>query len=106
MNSLLMALAFLLATPAPSPAPTSGPVLTVHIRDFSFNPAAASVHAGDTVLFVNDDPATHDVTGNDVKSGPIAPGKSWTYTFAKAGTYAYICSYHPSMKGTITVTSP
>lgn len=110
MHTLSIALALLLAaaTPSPSPsaAPTSAPALTVHVRDFSFNPATATIHAGDSVLFVNDDPATHDVTGDAIESGPIGPGKSWTYTFTKAGTYAYVCSYHPSMKGTITVTSP
>ncbi|HET7814062.1 MAG TPA: cupredoxin domain-containing protein [Candidatus Baltobacteraceae bacterium] len=104
MKTLLISLALLFAAATPTPAPTTAPVLTVHIRDFAFAPSAATVHAGDTVEFVNDDPATHDVTSDAVKSGPIAPGKHWTHTFADAGTYAYICSYHPSMKGTITVT--
>ena len=33
----------------------------------------------------------------------IAPGKSWKWTASKAGVYDYVCTLHPTMKGTITV---
>jgi len=29
---------------------------------------------------------------------------TWSYTFAKAGTYAYLCDFHPWQTGTIIVT--
>ena len=38
------------------------------------------------------------VTNNGASSGII----SWTPS--EAGTYYYICEYHPSMLGTITIT--
>jgi hypothetical protein len=34
----------------------------------------------------------------------LSQGQTWSYTFSKAGTYSYICSIHPNMTGSITVT--
>lgn len=79
------------------------PAAMVHMKDFAFKPAALTVHLGDTVTFQNDDGATHNVTGDGLSSGDIEGGKSWTHTFTKAGTYAYLCTYHDGMRGTITV---
>lgn len=76
---------------------------TVHITDFAFKPAELTVHTGDTVVFQNDDSVTHNVMGEGLNSGDIEGGKSWTYTFSKAGTYTYVCTYHDGMKGTVTV---
>jgi plastocyanin len=96
MKSMLVALLFtLLAQQQP----------TVHMSNFAFKPSALTVHAGDTVVFTNDDDVTHNVTADGFKSGDVAGGKSWSYTFTKPGTYAYVCTYHPGMSGTITVTS-
>jgi len=36
-------------------------------------------------------------------SGDIAPGESFTMTFDRPGTYAYHCSNHPAMQGTVIV---
>jgi plastocyanin len=62
------------------------------------------VGTNNTVTFVNQDSTKHTVTANDgsFDSMDIAPGGSWTHTFA-AGTYSYHCTYHNWMKGTITV---
>jgi plastocyanin len=62
------------------------------------------VQTGQTVVFQNDDDVPHNVTADAFKSGDVNGGKSWKYTFTKAGTYAYVCTYHPGMKGSITVT--
>jgi plastocyanin len=36
--------------------------------------------------------------------GTMKPGEAVSFTFAKAGTYRYDCSFHPqNMKGTVTV---
>lgn len=83
------------------------PVVTVHMKDSFFKPESIQVHSGDKVLFVNDDEIGHTVTSADrsFDSNDIAGGKSWQYTFAHSGTYAYVCVYHPWMKGNITVTT-
>jgi len=37
-------------------------------------------------------------------SGTMGPAGTFSYTFTAAGSYAYHCSIHPGMTGTITVT--
>jgi hypothetical protein len=33
----------------------------------------------------------------------LAQGQSWSHTFTVAGSYSYICSVHPDMRGSVTV---
>ena len=41
-----------------------------------------------------------------IKSAPVQPDQTSVLSFDKPGTYAYICSIHPSqMKGEIVVTA-
>ena len=80
---------------------TSG--AAVAIKNFAFSPASLTVNVGDKVTFTNNDSTTHTVTGDGFSSGDIAPGASFTNTFTKAGTFAYRCSIHPTMTGSITV---
>lgn len=105
LSAVLMGACVLLLGGAQAAADASGKTATVHMSDFSFKPATLTVQAGNTVVFQNDDDATHNVTADAFKSGDIGGGKSWKYTFTAAGTYAYVCTYHPNMKGTITVTA-
>ena len=59
---------------------------------------------GDTVVWINKDPFPHTVTAKGVfDSHAMAAGRSWTYTARKAGEFAYICTLHPTMKGTLKV---
>jgi plastocyanin len=77
----------------------------VTIKNFKFAPASTSVHVGDTITWTNQDIAPHTATANDgsFNTGSLSQGKSGSHTFTKAGSFAYICSIHPSMKGTVTV---
>ncbi len=80
--------------------------VTVHMHNLAFDPASTKVLVGQTVVFQNDDSVTHNVTASDLgSSGDIGPGKSWKYTFNKAGDYHYVCSYHSGMAGEIIVTA-
>ena len=77
---------------------------TVHMKGAAFDPADVSVAQGQTVEFINDDEAPHTVTdGKAFDSGNIDPGHSWRYTFTKAGTYVYGCTYHSWMHGSVKV---
>ena len=60
---------------------------------------------GECVTWTNNDSATHTVAAGDgtFKSGDLAKGGTFSFTFTKAGTYTYICSIHPQMKGTVIV---
>lgn len=77
---------------------------TVTMDGVKFEPAAITVARGDTVTWVNKDPFPHTATDPSVfDSHEIAPGKSWKWTARKSGVYDYVCTLHPTMKGTITV---
>ncbi|MGP6192157.1 MAG: amidase [Vulcanimicrobiaceae bacterium] len=64
-------------------------VLTIHIKDFKYNPTPATIHAGDRVTFVNDDDEAHTVTTDDKSfdSEGLDGAGMWQHVFAKAGTY-------------------
>ena len=79
----------------------------VMIQNYKYTPAALTVSVGDTVKWTNMDTAPHTVTvtSGPVKfnSGNLAKGQSFSYTFTKAGTYAYYCAVHPDMTAKVTV---
>ncbi|MGH9410633.1 MAG: plastocyanin/azurin family copper-binding protein [Vicinamibacterales bacterium] len=60
---------------------------------------------GSTVTWTNTDSIPHTTTadGGQWNSGVIQPGAQFNFTFSSAGTFAYHCSIHPNMVGTITV---
>ncbi|CAB3792276.1 plastocyanin/azurin family copper-binding protein [Pararobbsia alpina] len=80
---------------------------TVVIGNFSFNPPRLSIPVGTTVVWQNEDDMPHtivnDAAPREFKSPPIDSGEHFSWTFSKAGTYAYFCSVHPRMTGVITV---
>ena len=89
---------------AATSAPATGNV-DVSIANFAFSPDKLTVKVGTTVKWTNQDSATHNVTAEDnsFKSGDLNQGDSFSFTFTTAGTYAYRCGFHASMKATITV---
>ncbi len=98
--------------PAPSSASaaaTTAPAAadnTISIKDMAFAPNTFEVAAGTTVTWVNNDTVAHSVTSDtsgEFDSGQIPAGGKFSFTFNKAGTFAYHCSNHSSMTGTITV---
>ena len=77
----------------------------VVIEGMQFSPQSLVVKAGDMVVWVNKDAFVHDATAIDgsFKAKPIAPNGSWKFKANKKGTFAYICTIHPTMKGSLTV---
>jgi len=77
----------------------------VVIHNFAFQPAELTVNVGDTIVWKNTDIVSHTATAADgsFDSGEIKPGKSWKLVAKKAGTFAYLCTPHPNMHGTLTV---
>jgi len=78
---------------------------TVIIKVVMYTPAALTVHRGDVIIWKNEDPVPHTVTADhgEFDSGSIAPGKSWRYVAKRQGEYAYHCTLHPNMHGTVMV---
>ena len=68
-------------------------------------PPVVTVRQGDTVVWVNKDLVPHTATaeGRAFDSAEIAASKTWRYVAARRGTFSYICTYHPTMKGTLVV---
>ena len=77
----------------------------VTIQSMKFNPSTVEITAGDTVRWTNQDDRDHTVASADgsFKSGNLRSGDSFEHTFDKPGKYAYSCSYHPRMKGSVSV---
>lgn len=88
-----------------SAAPVAGN--TVAIKNFAFAPATLTVKTGTKVTWINQDTDAHTVTsqnGGPLRSAALSTGKSYSYTFTKAGSYAYVCTIHPFMTAKVTVT--
>ena len=75
------------------------------ISGFAFS-GPGTVPVGTTVIVENTDDAQHTWTSVDdvFDSGVIAGGETFSFTFDEPGEYEYVCSFHPSMTGTIVVT--
>jgi plastocyanin len=76
---------------------------TVVVEAMVYVPATLAVRAGDTVVWVNRDPFPHSATSTAFDSGAIAADASWTYVARTRGTFPYVCTLHPTMKGTLRV---
>jgi plastocyanin len=84
-------------------APAWADTVTVTIDKLVYSPASVEVKVGDTIEWVNKDPFPHTAT---VKGGwdvSVPPKKSASLTVQKAGSFDYICRFHPNMKGHVTV---
>jgi plastocyanin len=96
------------ATPTPPAAtatpPPSGATYVTAIANFAFE-ATIAVPAGTTVVWTNQDGFGHDVTASaGAFASPIfQQGESWPHRFDQPGSYPYICTIHPFMKGTVVV---
>jgi LPXTG-motif cell wall-anchored protein len=77
------------------------------MADFFFSPAAVSVAVGDTVTWRNTGQAPHNAVADDgsFKTPDLNSGQSASHRFTAAGTFSYICTIHPQMKGTVRVLS-
>ena len=93
--------------PASTAATTTAATATnaVAINGFSFEPDALKVKVGATVTWINDDTVAHTVIADDnsFASSNLQPGGSFSFRFTRPGTYAYHCSIHPSMHGSVVV---
>ena len=81
--------------------------VAVGIDNFTFNPPALTVKAGTTVTWTNKDEEPHTVVSSDgttFHSPGMGTDATFSFTFQNAGTFAYICSIHPMMHGTVVVT--
>jgi plastocyanin len=83
----------------------SGAQVAVKIDNFVFGPQTITVPVGTTVTWTNSDDIPHTTVSTDgvFKSKVMDTDEKFSYTFTKAGTYAYFCSVHPKMTGKVVV---
>jgi LPXTG-motif cell wall-anchored protein len=96
--------------PVAGAAPRAADTITVNIPATNFDPKEVTVKVGDTVKWTNNSSVEHTVQADDgsFNSGDLEAGKEFSFTFTKAGTFAYFCKYHGAkggsgMSGTVTV---
>ena len=93
------------STAATTTAATTTAANAVIIRDFSFQPGVLKVKVGAKVTWTDGDSVAHTVTADDKSfaSHHLQPGGSFSFTFTRPGTYAYHCSIHSFMHGSVVV---
>jgi plastocyanin len=94
------------STSAPSSASSGGGV-QIKMQNIQFSPKDTTIKVGDKVTWTNDDNTDHNVTaqsGADFKSKDFGNGGTFSFTADKAGTIEYVCTIHPGMTATLTVT--
>jgi plastocyanin len=76
-------------------------------KNKAFSTKKLTVHVGDTVKFVNDDPFAHNIFSlSDTKSfdlGSYGQGLAKSVLMDKSGIVDVECAVHPDMKMTIEV---
>ncbi len=92
---------------APSSSAMAGTAKTasIMIMDYSF-PDTTKVAPGAKIMVMNHDSEAHTVTADSGGAFDVTvpPGKTVTLTApSKPGSYAYHCTYHADMHGTLTV---
>ena len=92
-------------TDAPDDSGEEGGQVDAVIVDFAFDPGPLEVVGGSTITWTNNDGVPHTVTGTgelEFDSGSIASGESFTLTVDAAGEFAYVCTIHGQMSGTVS----
>ena len=103
--AMFLSMACMLQAGAVLSAPAAAATHTVVMEGVAFVPETLTVKRGDTVMWVNKDMFPHTATAQDrsFDSKDIAPAKTWKHVAAKTGTFSYLCTLHPTMKGTLIV---
>jgi plastocyanin len=85
------------------PAPAARAGASVTVTSFLFSPKAVTVSVGRSVTWNFE--ATHTTTSSQGfwDSGSRGSGASFSRAFTSSGSYPYLCTIHPSMRGAVNV---
>jgi plastocyanin len=83
----------------------------VDARSDQFSPAGIIVTVGTEVTWHNQDAVVHNVKksadaldfGAPFGDNSLNPGQTYSFTFAKVGTFTYTCTIHAGMDGKVQV---
>jgi plastocyanin len=79
----------------------------VAMKNIQFAPKDLAAKAGQTITWTNQDSVDHNVTavgGAPFKSANFGKGGTYRYRLTAPGKISYVCTLHPGMAGTVTVT--
>jgi plastocyanin len=78
-------------------------VVRVKIEELAFVPAEVTAKVGDTIEWTNADFVDHTATAGSDFDVEIPAETTARLQLERAGTFDYLCRFHPNMTGTITV---
>ena len=85
-------------------APATGDAaFTATIDNGEFLPEKVEVATGQAVAWVWKDDTVHDVAFDDGSASPKQKSGTWQRTFDRPGSFDYVCTLHPNMRGTVVV---
>lgn len=93
------------AKPAVVPSDDSAdPAVVVTVTDNRYDPANVEIEVGQAVRWEFRGSMEHDVVADGGSFvSELQTSGSYTFVFTEAGEWAYDCSIHPEMRGTVTV---
>ena len=87
-----------------APAEAAPRTHLVVMQKMKFVSVPASVRRGDVILWENRDMFRHTATAkNGTFNVDLAPGAKGKIVVQKAGAIAFVCKYHPGMRGVLKV---
>lgn len=101
---LVLVAGLALAVTGAAPAATT----SVRITKSGFSPTNITINFGDTVTWTNADTADHQLVADDgaFASPILKAGKTYSFTFRRAGTFRYHDALKPTLRGRIVVKGP
>ena len=103
----LAAVALAGAVASSEETPAKGDLIVISQKNKVFEPVELTVQKGESVVFRNDDPVTHNVfsrtEGSQFNLKMQKPGQEDVVTFDEPGDVTVRCAIHPTMKLTVHV---
>jgi plastocyanin len=96
-------LVVLIMAGAMNAVPALAATIQVTIDQVAYAPVEIQAKVGDTVEWINKDIVAHTATVRGDWDLLVLPNKSARLVVKKAGTFDYVCRFHPNMKGRLTV---
>ena len=88
----------------PTTAGGQPPAATVKAEGTTWDPEEVTITAGESVEWKVDGSIVHDLKGDEGVAHKAGSKFIASHAYDKPGTYAYQCTIHAGMNGTVTVT--
>jgi plastocyanin len=90
--------------PAYAPAAAAPHTYTIVIDKLKFGSAPKQLHRGDAIIWDNRDFLRHSATAADHSfDADLQPRTKVKTVLKKTGAIAFVCKYHPGMRGVLQV---